>query len=150
MAKLSAPIALILVMLTGFHAHAESLGEPADVLQANLAPSYPLTWRGYLVDLPAPPPPVLLVEIRAVRTEMIERRDVLDNRIGASKLTVPEVLIAIAVPGGSAYLIGKTAWRFRAQRAFETASTDLEYLDEDLLAFQGMSSVYVIALAQGQ
>ena len=81
---------------------------------------------------------------------MNERRDVLDNRIGATKLTVPEVLIAIAVPGGSAYLIGKTAWRVRAQKALENATIDLAYLDEDLLAFQGMSSVYVIALAQGQ
>ena len=108
------------------------------------------TWEGYLVDLPAPPPTVLLAEVRALRAEMIERQDVLDNRVGASKLTVPEVLIAIAVPGGSAYLIGKTAWRFRAQKALETVATDLEFLDEDLLAFQGMSSVYVIALAQGQ
>ena len=150
MPKLSAPIALLLSMLAGWYAHAEPLGEPVEALQTDAAGSTPHIWQGYLVDLPAPPPTVLVAEIRALRTEMIERRDILDNRVGASKLTVPEVLIAIAVPGGSAYLIGKTAWRLRAQKTLESATTDLEYLDEDLLAFQGMSSVYVIALAQGQ
>ena len=80
----------------------------------------------------------------------MEHRDRLDYRVGASKLTVPEVLVAIAVPGGSAYLIGKTAWRLRAKHALESTSVDLAYLDEDLVAFLGMSRVYVIALAQGQ
>lgn len=150
MPKLSAPIALFLLTLAGFQVQAEPLGEPADGLRLDVARTYHATWQGYLVDLPAPPPTVLLEEVRALRTEMIERRDVLDNRVGASKLTVPEVLIAIAVPGGSAYLIGKTAWRMRAQKALESAATDLDYLDEDLLAFQGISRVYVIALAQGQ
>ena len=151
MPKLSVPIiALFLLTLTGFQAHAQVPREAADGLPPDTARAYPATWQGYLVDLPAPPPTVLLEEVRALRAEMIERRDVLDNRVGASKLTVPEVLIAIAVPGGLAYLIGKTTWRLRAQKALETASTDLEYLDEDLLAFQGMSSVYVIALAQGE
>ena len=150
MPKLSAPIALLLSMLAGLHAHAEPQGEPLEALRLDVARGFPPTWQGYLVDLPVLPPTVLAAEVRALRTEMLERRDVLDNRVGASRLTVPEVLIAIAVPGGSAYLIGKTAWRLRAQKALESATTDLEYLDEDLLAFQGMSSVYVIALAQGQ
>ena len=81
---------------------------------------------------------------------MIARRDVLDNRIGASKLTVPELLIAIAVPGGSAYLTGKTARRTRNQKALADVTTDLAFLDEDLLELQGLSRVYVIAQAQGR
>ncbi len=150
MPRLSAPITLFLLTLTSF----PSAAEPASVSAAGFPPGIversPLLWDGYLVDLPRPPPTVLLAEVRLLRTELMEHRDVLDYRVGASKLTVPEVLVAIAVPGGSAYLIGKTAWRLRAKKALENASVDLDYLDEDFLAFQGMSRVYVIALAQGQ
>ncbi len=149
MPKLSALIALFLLTLAGLDAQAEQLGEGAGGSQLDPARFYSRTWEGYLVDLPAPPPTVLLEEVRSLRAQMIERRDVLDNRVGASKLTVPEVLVAIALPGGSAYLIGKTARRTRAQKALADVSTDLALLDEDLLAFQGLSRVYVIALAQG-
>ena len=150
MPKLSALIALILLTLASLNVRAEPLGEGAGGSQLDPAGSRFRTWEGFLVDLPAPPPTVLLEEVRSLREEMIERRDVLDNRIGTSKLSVPEVLIAIAVPGGSAYLIGKVAWHLQTKKALEGVTTDLAFLDEDLLAYQGMSRVYVIALAQGQ
>jgi len=150
MPKLSTLIGLFLLTLASLDAQAEQLGEGAGGSQLDPARLYSQTWEGYLVDLPAPPPTVLLQELRLLRAQMIERRDVLDNRIGASKLTVPELLIAIAVPGGSAYLIGKSARRTRDQKALADVTTDLAFLDEDLLAFQGLSRVYVIALAQGR
>ncbi len=149
MPRLSAQIALFLLTLASLDAQAEQLGEGAGGFQLDPARIYPSTWQGYLVDLPAPPSTVLLEAVRSLRAQMIERRDVLDNRVGASKLTVPEVLVAIALPGGSAYLIGKTARRMRAQKALSDVTTDLAFLDEDLLAFQGLSRVYVIALEQG-
>jgi len=149
MPRLSALIALFLFSVASLDAQAESLGEGAGGSRLDPARLYPRTWEGYLVDLPALPPTVLLQEVRLLRAQIIEQRDVLDNRIAASKLTVPELLIAIAVPGGKAYLIGKTARRMRAQRALADVTTDLAFLDEDLLAFQGISLAYVIALAQG-
>ncbi len=149
MPKLRALTALFLLTLASVDAQAEPLGEGAGGPRVDPARIYPSTWQGYLVDLPAPPPTVLLEEVRSLRAQMIERRDVLANRVGASKLTVPEMLVAIALPGGSAYLIGKTARRTRAQKALTDVTTDLAFLDEDLLTFQGLSRVYVIALSQG-
>ena len=141
---------ILAFVLASLDAQAESLGEEADGFRLYPARIYPNAWEGFLVDLPAPPPTVSLEEVRLLRRHMSERRELLDNRMDASKLTVPEVLVGIVVPGGTAFLIGKAARHRQAQQAFEGVTADLRLLGKDLLAFQELARTYVTALARGR
>ncbi len=150
MPKLSALIALLALALISAHAQAESLGEGTSSPDAIAVKVYTQIFDDYLVDLPSPPPPALLDDARSVKAALLKKQDKLESNLKLSRLRVPEVLIAIVVPGGSAYLVGKTLWYSQTKQDLAQLTKDLEQVDEDLLAFQGLSNIYVIALAQGQ
>ena len=150
MPKLTALLAVLALAFFSASAQAESANADANSPGADRVKVYNQFFDDYLVDLPLPPPPVLLDDVRSLRVALLNRRDRLESRLKLSRLRVVDVLVAIVVPGGSAYLVGKGLWYTQTKADIAQVTTDLEQADEDLLAFQGLSNVYVIALARGQ
>ena len=131
--KLFLPIVTLMTAFTLQTAHAE---------QALL--SIPDSDR-FIVQLPAVDRAALAEELGALRSELIQRKQVLAQIVEDRKLDGNDAIITAIMPGGLLYAGIRKARYERARDELARISTDIAELSDDLQAMQSASAPTVVA-----
>ena len=90
-----------------------------------------------ITDLPETRPVELINIVHALRSDLEVRREVLEEKAAAMVMNPAEIVLVIAVPGGTLYAAYKVALQLDRKKKLERVTTEISELDKDLeqLAF---------------
>ena len=87
---------------------------------------------GFITELPETRPVELIHSVYALRSDLAVRRQVLEEKAAAMAMNPAEIVLAIAVPGGTLYAARKLQLQLRRKGQLERLNTEISELDSDL------------------
>jgi len=111
-------------------------------------PPVPAVATGLLgFQLPNVDPEALVEKVDTLRTQLIERKEVLMRSLEEKKLDSSDVLIAAIIPGGLLYAGYKKLRYEQAKDELALLNAEIDEFGNDLLAVQAMSAPAAVAQA---
>ena len=98
-----------------------------------------------IVQLPGVDREVLIEQLRALRSQLIQRKQALIQNVADKKLDSKDAVITAIMPGGLLYAGYKKVRYEQAKNELARVSTDIEEYSSDLLAMQSSSTRTVVA-----
>ena len=100
----------------------------------------------FIIQLPDVDREELVDQVMTLRSELIQRKQVLLKSVADKKLDGADALITIIMPGGLLYAGYKKVRYEKAKNELDRVSNDIEEFSSDLLAVQSMAAPVVVAL----
>jgi len=113
---------------------------------AEPAPVSMLAPHPFIIQLPDVDREVLADQVRLLRSQLIQRKQVLVESVADRKLDGGDALITIIMPGGLLYAGFKKARYEQAKNELARVSADIDEFSSDLLAVQSWSAPVMVAL----
>ncbi len=100
----------------------------------------------FIIQLPDVDREELVDQVMTLRSELIQRKQVLLKIVADKKLDGADALVTIIMPGGLLYAGYKKVRYEQAKNELDRVSDDIEEFSSDLLAVQSMAVPVVVAL----
>jgi len=100
----------------------------------------------FIIQLPDVDREELVDQVMTLRSELIQRKQVLLKSVADKKLDGADALITIIMPGGLLYAGYKKVRYEKAKNELDRVSNDIEEFSSDLLAVQSMAAPVMVAL----
>jgi len=100
----------------------------------------------FIIQLPDVDREELVDQVMTLRSELIQRKQVLLKSVADKKLDGTDALVTIIMPGGLLYAGYKKVRYEQAKNELDRVSDDIEEFSSDLLAVQSMAVPVVVAL----
>ena len=117
--------------------------QTAHAEQSSLLPRSP---GQFIIQLPEVDREALAEQVRSLRSQLIQRKQVLVESVADRTLDGGDVLITIIMPGGLLYAGFKKARYEQAKNELARVSADIDEFSSDLLAVQSWSAPVMVAL----
>lgn len=117
--------------------------QTAHAEQSSLLPRSP---GQFIIQLPEVDREALAEQVRSLRSQLIQRKQVLVESVADRKLDGGDALITIIMPGGLLYAGFKKARYEQAKNELARVSADIDEFSSDLLAVQSWSAPVMVAL----
>jgi len=102
----------------------------------------------FIVHLPDVDREVLIEQVGALRSELIQRKQALVQSVADKKLNSNDAIITVIMPGGLLYAGYKKVRYEQAKNELARVSADIEEFSGDLLAMQSRSAPVAVAARQ--
>ena len=121
----------------------------AFMLQAAHAEQAPVSMSAagqFIIQLPDVDREALAEQVRSLRSQLIQHKQALVERVADKQLDGGDALITIIMPGGLLYAGYKKVRYEQAKEELARVSADIEEFSSDLLAVQSWSAPVLVAL----
>lgn len=98
-----------------------------------------------VVQLPGVDRDVLIEQLRALRSQLIQRKQALIQSVSDKKLDSKDAIITVIMPGGLLYAGYKKARYEQAKNELARVSADIEEYSGDLVAMQSRAEPVAVA-----
>ena len=114
-------------------------------VHAEQAPAPLSDLNPFTIQLPDVDREALIEQVRTLRSQLIQRKQVLVQSVADRKLDGKDAVITVIMPGGLLYAGYKKVRYEQAKNELARVSTDIEEYSDDLLAMQSSSAQVVVA-----
>jgi len=102
----------------------------------------------FIIQLPDVDREALVEQVGMLRSQRIQRKQMLVQRVADKKLNSNDAIITIIMPGGLLYAGYKKARYEQAKNELTRVSADIEEFSGDILALQSRSATVAIVVRQ--
>ena len=102
----------------------------------------------FIIQLPDVDREALVEQVRALRSQLIQRKQVLVQSVADKKLNSNDAIITVIMPGGLLYAGYKKVRYEQAKNELARVSADIEEFSGDILAMQPRSASVAIVARQ--
>jgi pyruvate/oxaloacetate carboxyltransferase len=99
----------------------------------------------FIIQLPVVDREMLVEQVEKLRSQLIQRKQVLEQIVADNKLDSSDAIITVFMPGGLLYAGYKKVRFEQAKNELDNISADIEEFSSDLLAMQPMPMQMAVA-----